>query len=44
MGLSVEAIIALITLLVTGPPSFLLLWNHFKDRNKEFTLSTGECY
>jgi hypothetical protein len=35
MGWSVEAIIALVTLLVTGPASLLVLWNHFKNRNRQ---------
>lgn len=42
MARSVEATIAFVTLLVTGPPSLLLLWNHFKDRNRD--LLRGECY
>jgi hypothetical protein len=32
MGWSLEAIIALITLLITGPPSLVLLWIHFQER------------
>ncbi|GFF39874.1 hypothetical protein IFM46972_06031 [Aspergillus udagawae] len=35
MGWSVEAIIALVTLLVTGPASLLLLWNHVRNRNRQ---------
>jgi hypothetical protein len=42
MGWSVEAIIALVTLLVTGPASLLLLWNYFKNRNRLFLRS--ECF
>ncbi|KAL2862626.1 uncharacterized protein BJX67DRAFT_365902 [Aspergillus lucknowensis] len=32
MALSTESIIALIALLVTGPPSLLLAWNYFRRR------------
>ncbi|KAJ6009606.1 hypothetical protein N7522_004622 [Penicillium canescens] len=32
MGWSLEAIIALMTLLITGPPSLVLLWIHFQER------------
>jgi hypothetical protein len=42
MRWSVEAIIALVTLLVTGPPSLFLLWNHFKIRNRHSL--RGECF
>ncbi|KAJ5202494.1 hypothetical protein N7449_004573 [Penicillium cf. viridicatum] len=34
MGWSPEAIIALITLLITGPPSLVLLWIHFRERRE----------
>lgn len=34
MGWSLEAIIALITLLITGPPSLVLLWIHFQERRE----------
>ncbi|KAJ6131205.1 hypothetical protein N7523_001665 [Penicillium sp. IBT 18751x] len=34
MGWSPEAIIALVTLLVTGPPSLVLLWVQFHERRK----------
>jgi hypothetical protein len=34
MGWSREAIIALITLLITGPPSLVLLWVHFQERKE----------
>jgi hypothetical protein len=42
MGWSVEAIIALVTLLVTGPPSLLLLWHYLRNRNRQFL--QGECF
>lgn len=41
MGWSVEAIIALVTLLATGPAPILVLWNYFKNRNRR--VLRGEC-
>ncbi|KAJ5855763.1 uncharacterized protein N7529_009707 [Penicillium soppii] len=42
MSWSLEAIIALITLLVTGPPSLVLLWTHFQERRESAPSDRGQ--
>lgn len=42
MGWSPEAIIALITLLITGPPPLVLLWIHFQERTE--SAPSGKLY
>ncbi|KAJ0421506.1 hypothetical protein BJY00DRAFT_312110 [Aspergillus carlsbadensis] len=40
MVLTTESIIALVALLVTGPPSILLAWSYYKRRARRAALST----
>ncbi|CEL10995.1 hypothetical protein ASPCAL14102 [Aspergillus calidoustus] len=40
MVLTTESIIALVALLVTGPPSIVLAWSYYKRRARRAALST----
>jgi hypothetical protein len=43
MALSTEALVGILTLIVTCPPSFLLLWNYLKRRSQATGMHIYGC-